>query len=593
MLRLNRTSGLLGLLALAACAHVTNEDQALCHDTATRPCYQPDDGYRFLPDKNAARDTLVVVTLSGGGIRASALAYGTLLALKELPGREGEGGTLLDQVDIISSVSGGSVTAGWYAWQGKDGLQPEEERRHSPNALGQFFAGGGNAAIAWRGLNPAAMAGYALTPYQRSDVLAGFFADRLFGGTTFAALDAKYRNDPNQPFVILNATDLGHESRFPFTQGQFDLICSDLGLYRLSDAVAASANFPIVFSPIGLQNYSRDCAAHEHPTPVNWPWAQQGPPHWINRYACYDGKAGDAPGPNGLVPVDGRDSGSLRSPRSNGLLELRWARSARDYITAAPGDEVIHLLDGGLVDNLGVLSTLAVEDKAQNLPGLFQRLNSDKQAPSTKPSCPDPDRDSYPERYQHIKEVLFIVVNARTRSPAGIDNSIYPPDVASTTLRVVDTPLDATILDHQNYLTAELQAILGQPAETAGPGRGNYDCNSAPQAGRPAPSCARIVSIDFETIVDKSCRDGFWTIATTWTLDEKTIAALIALPKIMLRRSGEIAQFYGDLDRIDAGKEKPGTALDKTGPLERLATARLRGFAADFTAPCAAVAAAQ
>jgi predicted acylesterase/phospholipase RssA len=601
--RLRRAWPLFGLLALSACAHVTNDSAALCQDAA-RPCYQPEAGYRFLPDKNAERDTLVIVTLSGGGIRASALGYGTLLALKELPGRAGAGSSLLDEVDIISSVSGGSVTAGWYGWKGQAGLVPG-------NALEQFFQGGGNAALAWRGLNPAAVAGYALTSYQRSDVLAGFFADRLFrdesGETvTFKALTGKYRNDPSQPFVILNATDLGHESRFPFTQGQFDLICSDLDAYSLAHAVAASANFPLVFSPIGLQNHSADCAVHVREPQA---WAQQGPPRWINRYACYDGWiAADARAraKSGLRPVAGKASAAeIPSPRSNGLLELRWARSARDYIEPPAGDTVIHLLDGGLVDNLGVLSTLAIEDEAARPPGLFQRLNTHPLRPAADPgiqgtspatrnaACPEHDPDAYAVRYKNIKEVLYIVVNARTRSAAGIDDSVYPPDLVSTALRVIDTPLDSTILDNQNYLTAELQAILQQPPETAA-ATGSYDCNSKPPLppGVAPPVCARIISLDFEVISDSACRNRFWQIATTWTLDQRIIDALIELPRAMLRRSGELHDFYGDLDRIDSARSK-GAPAPTTSPTHLAGfNAASSNFAADFAAPCKAVAAA-
>lgn len=584
--RLHRTAILVGLIALAACAHVTNENEALCRDATVTPCYRPEAGYRFLPDKEGERDTLVVVTFSGGGIRASALAYGTLLALKELPGRARAGSSLLDDVDIVSSVSGGSVTAGWYGWKGQAGLVPG-------NALEQFLYQGGVAALAWRGLNPVALAGYALTPYQRSDVLKGFFADRLFRDehgqdVTFAAVTEKYRHDPTQPFVILNATDLGHESRFPFTQGQFDLICSDLGPYKLAYAVAASANFPIVFSPIGLQNYSADCAAHEREPQA---WAEQGPPHWINRYACYDGwTAADKhpPGKGGLLPVAGKASAAdIPSPRSNGLLHLRWARSARDYIEPPPGDTVIHLLDGGLVDNLGILSTLAIEDEAKNAPGLFQRLNVHQQAspPGPQVPCPSPASDSYSARYKNIKEVLYIVVNARTRNPAGIDTSLYPPDLFSTTLRVIDTPIDATILDNQNYLTAELQTILGQPPETSV--SQGYDCNSkgTPPPGM-VPVCARIVSLDFETIGNRACRDALWQIGTTWTLDEPIIKALIELPKIMLRRSGELADFYRDLDRIDAA-DNSGRKTARLVP--NYVAAPPNGIGADFINPCKAI----
>jgi hypothetical protein len=44
-----------------------------------------------------------------------------------------------------------------------------------------------------------------------------------------------------RPFVVINAAVLSTGARFPFTQGQFDLLCSDLGSVPIARAVAASA----------------------------------------------------------------------------------------------------------------------------------------------------------------------------------------------------------------------------------------------------------------------------------------------------------------------------------------------------------------
>ena len=528
--------------ALAACAHTTNEplwtNAALCSSgssgSSTDICrYDPNFGYRFEPEKNQDRDTLVVLTFSGGGIRASALAYGTLKALQELPGLSGQG-HLLDEVDIISSVSGGSVTAGWYALKGQDGLASDE----GANALLKFLHAGGMGSLVWRALNPAALTGYAVTPYQRSDVLAGFFSDRLFhdkerGDATYADVQRKYR-EKNQPFVILNATDLGHETRFPFTQNRFDLICSDLSQYKLAYAVAASADFPVVFSPIGIRNYSRDCTQVRQADA----WTRNGPPRWIERYIPTCGAA-----------TADRSGADVKPPRVDGLLQLRAARQADDYVNPGPDDTVLHLLDGGLVDNLGIYSTLEIEDDASRAPGLFQRLRL---------------RDFPSRRYRNIQRVLYVVVNARSRSPTGIDNSVYPPDALSSMLRVIDTSVDSTVLSNQNYLTAELEAIIAPPAKDeriascSGP--------SIPPERQRSIAIERVVAVDFELIPNQACRDKFWEIGTTWTLDRDTIDQLIALPKLLLRRSLELTEFY-------TRSGQPAPAFD--------------GFPKDFTELCA------
>jgi NTE family protein len=524
-----------GWMAISGCAHTTNEVQ--CGPGTARSCgYSSLDGYRFDPGKaqrlrpsDPERRTLVVLTFSGGGVRAAALAYGTLLALRDLAGPNG-GASLLDEVDIISSVSGGSVTAGWYAVKGKAaGLSDDENK----NDLLRFLRTGGTAELAWRGLNPVTLASYVLTPYQRSDVLADFFADRLFGDTTYSQVEKLYRSDPTQPFVVLNATDLGRATRFPFTQNRFDLICSDLSRYKVADAVAASANFPIVFSPIGLRNFSNECPARGKL------WDEAGPPRWIGGYT----NRYDAAEPAGT---------GAAAPRSNGLLALRAAREARGYVTPENNLRFIHLLDGGLTDNLGIQSTLQLEDDSSCAPGLFQRLGRPR-----------------PDAYRRIENVLFVVVNARTRLPSGIDDREYPPGPLSSLYRVIDTSIDSNILSVQNYLTSQLQAIAARPPfRPAGNQNSVKTCwqgsdarsqempsgNTADKGAPPSddtddqkPFSAKIVSIDFEMIPNARCREKFWRLGTNWSLERSTIDELISLPKAILARSAELREFYREM----------------------------------------------
>ena len=62
-----------------------------------------------------SNSTVMILSFSGGGTRAAAFSYGVLneLARTEVE-IEGKRGRLLDQVDLISGVSGGSFTAGYY-----------------------------------------------------------------------------------------------------------------------------------------------------------------------------------------------------------------------------------------------------------------------------------------------------------------------------------------------------------------------------------------------------------------------------------------------------------------------------------------------
>lgn len=507
-------------ICLVGCAHVTNRSLCGGKSQSSSSCAfdaNPQTSYRFSPKPD--KETLVIVTLSGGGARAAALAFGTLTTLGGLaPARDraaGSADSLLDQVDIISSVSGGSVTAGWYALNGKSGLGTTGDDAKLWTFLTKEWTG----ELIWKGLNPWSVARYTFSSYERNDVLVDFFRQHLFRDITYDAVLDRYRSDPHQPYVILNATDLGHESIFQFTQGHFDLLCSDLGKYRLADAVAASGNFPLAFSPLGLQNYS-GCAAQQSPS-----WNADGPPQWINHYGQFEGK-------------------SAVTPLSIQLNEVRSARQAQDFLQSrfsGNGDQYVHLLDGGVTDNLGIRSTLAIEDDPSRVPSLYLRLSGAKR----------------PAGYQSVRRILYIVVNARTRDPKGIDGAKGPPGEISTAFKMIDTQLDASTLADQDYLIAELESIANSGRGESGatvdgpcPGPAAFlSCKPAAQSTYKAPDgrlAFYVVSVDFEMIPDKACRDKAWLLPTNWGLGERKAQEAADLAKIILSNSRDLKNYYED-----------------------------------------------
>lgn len=85
--------------------------------------WDPAYGYRSTnlpPSKTGSSDSLfIVASFSGGGARASALSYGVLQELARTPITwEGRQKRLVDEVNIINAVSGGSFTAVYYALYG-------------------------------------------------------------------------------------------------------------------------------------------------------------------------------------------------------------------------------------------------------------------------------------------------------------------------------------------------------------------------------------------------------------------------------------------------------------------------------------------
>lgn len=79
--------------------------------------YNPSSGYRYENLKAPANSEslFMILTFSGGGTRAAALSYGVMERLRNPKIQwEGQERRLLDEVDVISSVSGGSFTAACY-----------------------------------------------------------------------------------------------------------------------------------------------------------------------------------------------------------------------------------------------------------------------------------------------------------------------------------------------------------------------------------------------------------------------------------------------------------------------------------------------
>ena len=233
-------------MLLAGCATYGRIDNQPLTSAAAR---QP--GYGMSEAASAGRrdDITLVLAFSGGGSRAAALAYGVLLELRAT--RIGANGDrrLLDEVDAISAVSGGSFTAAYYGLHGDDTFRDFESG---------FLRRDLTSDVLHRILSPRRW----FTPEGRSDAASTLYDGTIFKGATFADLQRR-----NGPLIVINASDLEGGIRFAFLQEFFDLLCSDLRSYPLADAVAASSAVPVLFEPVVLQNNS-GCAAPHLPQPA-------------------------------------------------------------------------------------------------------------------------------------------------------------------------------------------------------------------------------------------------------------------------------------------------------------------------------------
>lgn len=193
-----------------------------------------------LKNKPQGKLTLLLA-FSGGGTRAAALSYGVLEELNATRLKiDNQTINLLDEVDIISSVSGGSFTAAYYGLHGKKTFTEFKSAMLYKDIENQLIDGVLSVSQ-W------------FSSKSRTDMAIDYYNREIFNYASFADLQ-----NSHGPLILINASDLSSGARISFTQEYFDLICSKLNHFPIAKAVAASSAVPLVFNPIVLKNY-RPC----------------------------------------------------------------------------------------------------------------------------------------------------------------------------------------------------------------------------------------------------------------------------------------------------------------------------------------------
>ncbi len=166
-----------------------------------------------------AKDTIVGVSFSGGGSRAALFGAGGLEALGRLPAPQG--GSVLEQISYLSSVSGGGLPASHFALHkpgratavlGADGkLTPAYEAffAEQESKLSQDFE---SALIRKQLVSFRFILNSALAATSLREVLE----ERLLGTDTFAQLAAREKAG-DSPRVLINSTLFNDGRRFVWT----------------------------------------------------------------------------------------------------------------------------------------------------------------------------------------------------------------------------------------------------------------------------------------------------------------------------------------------------------------------------------------
>ena len=262
-----------------------------------------------------SRDFLLILSFSGGGTRAAALSYGVLQELRDtMVTTGGKKQRLLDEVDMISAVSGGSFTAAYYGVYG-DGIFENFEK--------DFLRGNFEAPLIRAVLAP----WHWFSDRGRTELAIEMYEDEVFHGATFADMRRE-----GAPLVIINATDLSQGFRFSFIQEYFDLLCSDVSSFPVARAVAASSAVPVMFNPVVLENHAH-CSAED----VGWL-----------------GHAGD-------IHADNEEMMAVIN-----ALKSYHDKQKRPYV---------HYVDGGISDNLGLRAIYEFIELSGGAAVLLERLH--------------------------------------------------------------------------------------------------------------------------------------------------------------------------------------------------------------------------
>ena len=468
-------------LVVAACSYPTR-NQPLTHPL------HPIDGYRGGQILEGPLDgTLVILTISGGGMRAAALGYGTMRGLSSIKLKY-DGKSLLHAVDIVSSVSGGSVPAAHLALRG-----PE----HLGEFRSAFLSEKGNGRLAWRILNPYGLIKVATARTERIDPLIDWLNDTLFHDATYASLrDPKGAGGWRRPYLIVNAADMAAEAPFPFHQSRFDLLCSDLEQLPIAVSVAASAAFPLLLSPVTLVNYTEPggCRAQQKAPAGFWP------PNWT-RHISNDPNTSNQAG----TSIYTNPSRVLRARTGKGYIDVEAGRLRRPFI---------HLLDGGIADNLGLAEPIRLLTTREVPPSLLSHIDN-----------------------RRINRILFLVVNARSDPDSDLDRSKATPGLLQMLGATTGSAIDNSTfgrLRHLREIVKDLMKATDRTGLSVSVDKWNDKVDKLE---------IDLAMVDFDMIGDPLCRRRFKNIPTSWSLDGVQVDALIDVAEALMWKDPGFGMF--------------------------------------------------
>jgi NTE family protein len=448
---------------------------AMLGGCATRPVNPPitevdrSTGYRYATRVLHSKDpqNLVILAFSGGGTRAAAFSYGVLEALRpiEVIGPKGNSIRMLDEVDVITGVSGGSFTALAYGLYGEKLFDIYETSFLKRDVQGELVR---------RVVSPSSWG-----DWGRAETASKLYDDILFHGATFADLD---RGDG--PWIIASATDITNGARMPFHQTAFDVLCSDLNAVSLSRAATASSAVPLAFSPVTLNNYGGTC--------------HFSLPSFMTVFS---------------------DPATAPRPASRALTRMQDLLFYEDG-THRP---YIHLLDGGLSDNLGMRAVLETVEDLEALASVGQASPLD-----------------------HVRRIIVFIVNSRSSPKTDWYEKETPPGAITLLVKATGVPIDHYSYDTVEQLKdviARWQAMRRVRESVA------FDASKDPEAAKllRTPNIdLYAIDVSFPMLKDEAERDYLNELPTSFVLPPEAVDRLRAAAAAIIRDSPDFKRLLKD-----------------------------------------------
>ena len=243
-----------------------------------------------------------------------------------------------------------------------------------------------------------------------------------------------------------------------FTQDFFDWLCVDLNDVEIARAVAASSAVPLIFSPITQNNHGGACQAESKKELLTQ--MKVGNRLWLNNFEAMKKR--------------------MASYQNN---------EEKPYL---------HLVDGGLTDNLGLASLLDMSNLL-TVKKLYAELKN-----------------------YNLRNIVVVNVNAQSELSSHIDKSADVPGIKEVVNTVINVPIDKTTESTVKYS----QKFSDQ-------------WNAYAKHKKGAKIKAYFVNLSLKDLPDGQLKNDVLNIGTSFYLPQSDVDKLREAAKILLEQSKE------------------------------------------------------